>query len=381
MMPSNDTDSSAIVVSTEGIGCHATNSANRECTFSENYRSSLSVRKSISNTQKVTKATNFGNPIILLVCRRHLRKNKYINYVGEYHLNLIQRFGGIPLMVPRTSHTRYCLEMYLPVDGFIIAEGEDLGVEYHPYGNDRALDETIKQELISLHPSDAIPDEIKDEIEWSLLDMCLQEGVPFLGLCRGCQILNVKCGGSLWYDISHQLKGSCQHINYKNYDTHRHPIIIFPETPLYDWFHQRFVHPNSQPNDSLSDALQEAEGEPGGDPPELEEFLIPGGEPLSGESKECAPVEKTNGLISVNSYHHQGIKVLAPPFTPMAISPDGLVEAFYDQANFDPKNGKFCMGLQFHPERMMDEYPGCVRVYEEFITACWAYRANRLRGG
>jgi putative glutamine amidotransferase len=47
----------------------------------------------------------------------------------------------------------------------------------------------------------------------------------------------------------------------------------------------------------------------------------------------------------------------------MAHADDGLVEAFYD-----PK-ARFTVGLQFHPERMLEEYPGNWRVWKAFGMA------------
>jgi gamma-glutamyl-gamma-aminobutyrate hydrolase PuuD len=65
----------------------------------------------------------------------------------------------------------------------------------------------------------------------------------------------------------------------------------------------------------------------------------------------------------VNSYHHQGVRRLAKRFVPMAHAEDGLIEAYYD-----PRE-KFLVGLQFHPERMLKEYKGNRRVWEEFGEA------------
>jgi len=67
--------------------------------------------------------------------------------------------------------------------------------------------------------------------------------------------------------------------------------------------------------------------------------------------------------LRVNSYHHQGIRRLAPRFTAMAHAEDGLIEAY-----FDPKS-EFTVGLQFHPERMLKDYAGNLRVWEAFATA------------
>jgi putative glutamine amidotransferase len=60
--------------------------------------------------------------------------------------------------------------------------------------------------------------------------------------------------------------------------------------------------------------------------------------------------------IAVNSYHHQGIQ-------PMAYAEDGLVEAYYDPTT------DFTVGLQFHPERMLGDYPGNWRVWQAFGAA------------
>lgn len=77
--------------------------------------------------------------------------------------------------------------------------------------------------------------------------------------------------------------------------------------------------------------------------------------------------------ICVNSYHHQGVKKLAQRFVPIAFSHDGLIEGFYDPDAYNPEEGKFIMGLQFHPERMRQQdtdefdYPGCTFAYQVFL--------------
>jgi putative glutamine amidotransferase len=51
------------------------------------------------------------------------------------------------------------------------------------------------------------------------------------------------------------------------------------------------------------------------------------------------------GEIRVNSYHHQGIRKLAPIFRTAALAPDGLIEAFEGK---DPS--WWVVGVQWHPE-------------------------------
>mmetsp|Transcript_2888 Transcript_2888/g.9735 ORF Transcript_2888/g.9735 Transcript_2888/m.9735 type:complete len:152 (-) Transcript_2888:962-1417(-) len=52
-------------------------------------------------------------PRIVIVSRRHLRKNKQVDFVGEYHIDLLQRYGAVPILIPRTLATTQQLEAYL----------------------------------------------------------------------------------------------------------------------------------------------------------------------------------------------------------------------------------------------------------------------------
>uniref|UniRef100_A0A453D9V7 Peptidase C26 domain-containing protein n=1 Tax=Aegilops tauschii subsp. strangulata TaxID=200361 RepID=A0A453D9V7_AEGTS len=54
-----------------------------------------------------------------------------------------------------------------------------------------------------VHPSDAAVDHEKDSIELLLARRCIERNGPFLGICRGSQVLNVACGGSLYQDVGH----------------------------------------------------------------------------------------------------------------------------------------------------------------------------------
>jgi gamma-glutamyl-gamma-aminobutyrate hydrolase PuuD len=128
-----------------------------------------------------------------------------------------------------------------------------------------------------------------------------------LGICRGSQLLNVVCGGTLYGDVRKEKQSRLKHIDYNHYDTLRHSVTIVPGSPLERWYRRR--------------------------------------------------------TLRVNSYHHQGVRCLARRFQAMAHAPDGLVEAFWD-----PK-ANFVVGLQFHPERMLDEYAGNERVWKVFAAA------------
>ncbi|GFP85332.1 protein ntpr [Phtheirospermum japonicum] len=270
-------------------------------------------------------------PRVLIVSRRCVRKNKFVDFVGEYHLDLIISYGAVPVIVPRVTGVHMLLDSFEPIHGVLLCEGEDIDPSLYESDTTNLSPEEL-DEIRRLHVSDTAIDKEKDAIELGLAKLCLERNIPYLGICRGSQILNVACGGTLYQDIGKELSRSVPeerrvaHMDYDNYDAHRHPVRILEGTPLHHWF-----------QDSLGD---------------------------DGEME-----------ILVNSYHHQGVKRLAQRFVPMAFAPDGLIEGFYDPDAYNPDEGKFIMGLQFHPERMRrpdsDEfdYPGCPFAYKEFAKA------------
>ncbi|NP_001335979.1 Putative glutamine amidotransferase GAT1_2.1-like [Zea mays] len=269
-------------------------------------------------------------PRVLIVSRRTVRKNKFVDFVGEYHLDLIVGYGAVPVIVPRVAGVHALLDSFEPIHGVLLCEGEDVDPSLYESA-DASLSPEQLEAVRRLHASDAAVDREKDSIELRLARRCLERNIPYLGICRGSQVLNVACGGSLYQDVEHELAEvqQVQHINYADYDEHRHPVRVVPGTPLHEWF--------------------------------------------AGDLADGA-------RLMVNSYHHQGVRRLAQRFVPMAFAPDGLVEAFYDPAAYSPGEGRFIMGLQFHPERMRrpgsDEfdYPGCARAYQEFVRAVVAYQ-------
>ncbi|WOK93378.1 hypothetical protein Cni_G02075 [Canna indica] len=272
-------------------------------------------------------------PRVLIVSRRCVRKNKFVDFVGEFHLDLIVGYGAVPVIVPRVAGVHMLLESFGPIHGVLLCEGEDIDPSHYETEISGLSPEEL-DEIRRLHTSDTAIDREKDSIELRLAKLCLERNIPYLGICRGSQILNVACGGSLYQDVEKELfkanNAAAVHINYDDYDGHRHLVRVVENTPLHSWFR----------------------------------------ESLAAERME----------LEVNSYHHQGVKRLAERFVPMAFAPDGLVEGFYDPDAYNPEEGKFIMGLQFHPERMRrsgsDEfdYPGCPKAYQEFVKAVIAYQ-------
>ncbi|OMO98670.1 Peptidase C26 [Corchorus olitorius] len=180
-------------------------------------------------------------PRVLIVSRRTIRKNKFVDFVGEYHLDLIVQFGAVPVIVPRVSGVDNLLESFEPIHGVLLCEGEDIDPSL--YGAEAStLSSQELEEIKKMHAGDTAIDKEKDSIELKLIKLCLERNIPYLGICRGSHILNVACGGTLYQDIgkelSQKLHGdqSVTHINYDDYDGHRHSIKLVERTPLQHWF-------------------------------------------------------------------------------------------------------------------------------------------------
>jgi gamma-glutamyl-gamma-aminobutyrate hydrolase PuuD len=234
-------------------------------------------------------------PTVLVVSRRTSRKDKPIDYVGEIHLELLMRLGALPVIVPVADGTLACLSQYKEqISGLLLVEGDD--IEPRRFAARKAN----FQYLEKTNP-------LKDEIEIRLLRHAIRQDVPILGICRGSQLLNAACGGTLYGDVQKEKGGERHHIDFEHYDTYRHPVAVVPGTPLARWYRRK--------------------------------------------------------SLKVNSYHHQGVRELASRFRPMAYADDGLIEAYYDP------EAAFVVGLQFHPERMMKEYAGNLKVWNAFTDA------------
>ncbi len=242
-------------------------------------------------------------PAVLVVTRRTIRNHKYIDYVGEFHLRLLVRVNTLPVMVPVVEGSRALLPQYVAeMRGLVLVEGEDVEPKHF-----RATRENYNH-LQKTHP-------LKDEIEIDLIRHAMRRHLPILGICRGSQLVNVVCGGTLYGDVQKEKKSRLKHINYDHYDSYRHPISIVAGSPLEKWYSRK--------------------------------------------------------ALRVNSYHHQGIRDLATRFQAMAHTKDGLIEGYYD-----PREN-FVVGLQFHPERLLEEPAGNWRIWKAFGAAVHAVRTRK----
>lgn len=207
--------------------------------------------------------------------------------------------GGAPALIPCVAPNRSDLtedgrqSLYARLDGILLTGGGDIGIE-HFNG--------------ALHPRVGEVDAARDTLEFWLLRAATRDGLPFLGICRGFQVLNVVLGGSLYTHIEDQKPGAIKHDYY-------------PDHPRNLIAHQVKVN----------------------------------------EDSRLAAILGTV-VLDVNSLHHQGAKDIPPALKPVAYAPDGLVEAL------ELPGHTFGLAVQWHPEWLMDQ-PSARRLFEAFVEA------------
>ncbi|MBV9925035.1 MAG: gamma-glutamyl-gamma-aminobutyrate hydrolase family protein [Acidobacteria bacterium] len=149
---------------------------------------------------------------------------------------------------------------------------------------------------------------LKDETDLLVLKEVEERRLPLLAICFGMQVWNVHRGGSLIQDINSQVPKALKHEQGAPRERHSHHINIRPESLL---------------------------------------------EGLSGEASAL-----------VNSHHHQALEQIGEGLQASAWSPDGLVEAVEDM-----RDGRWALGVQWHPEIGWERDRLSARIFKSFLNA------------
>lgn len=108
-------------------------------------------------------------------------------YVNDDYVLSVSKAGGIPYIVPMIDNDEDIKEQVSHVDGVLLSGGYDVDPIY--WG------EEIHSKLGRIFPR-------RDNHELKIVKYALEMNKPILGICRGCQIINVAFGGSLYQDLS-----------------------------------------------------------------------------------------------------------------------------------------------------------------------------------
>jgi gamma-glutamyl-gamma-aminobutyrate hydrolase PuuD len=59
------------------------------------------------------------------------KSSNTLNFTGEYHLDLIVRYGAVLIIVPRVSGIHTLLDSFDPIHGVLLCEGEDIDPSHY----------------------------------------------------------------------------------------------------------------------------------------------------------------------------------------------------------------------------------------------------------
>jgi putative glutamine amidotransferase len=213
-------------------------------------------------------------------------------FLPKVYFEAVYLAGGIPVLLPPQPVDAAIARSVLDrIDGLIVAGGKD--VDPARYGQ-AAL------------PTTDEPRPDRDEWESSLLLAAIETGVPFLGICRGLQVLNVALGGTLHQHLP-DVVGS-ERYNLGGGVFAENEVFVEPATELA--------------------------------------ALLGGGETLIGKS-----------------YHHQAIDKLGEHLAISARSDDGTVQAV------EVEGVPFGIAVQWHPENTPEDlrlFAGLVNAAREY---------------
>jgi putative glutamine amidotransferase len=191
------------------------------------------------------------------------------------YVTSIRNSGGRPVLLPPGGDAAEAAATVAVLDGVVIAGGGDIDPAL--YG------------APTKHPRTEVTAPDRDAWELAVAEAAVRQGVPLLGICRGAQMLNVACGGTLH-----------QHVpDLVGHDDHSGPEHGFGT-------HKVRVTSGS-----------------------VVQSILPGGE-----------------FFDVPTHHHQAVDIVGVGLTAVAWADDGLVEAIESLTR-----DEFLVGVQWHPEQ------------------------------
>jgi len=227
-------------------------------------------------------ALNASKPLIGLTTYRQRSQTGVWDvdaaFLPSEYFDAVNRAGGIAVLIPpQVIDSADAKRILSGLDGLIISGGRDVNPELYGQTPGEHTDK---------------PDLKRDALEMTLYEVAIENKIPFLGICRGQQVLNVKRGGTL-----------LQHL----------PDVVGSTKYQLGNAEYTIAQIDVTPNTLLSNAL-------GGD-------------------------TTVTGAL----YHHQGIDQVGKGLTVVARSEDGIVEAV------ELADHPFGLAVQWHPEHTPED--------------------------
>lgn len=228
-----------------------------------------------------------------------------VQLVGQRNMRAVADVAGaLPLMFAGTPDVTDIDALLGTVDGILLT-GARANVHPTRFGAEP-------------HPAHEPYDQERDAMALSLIDACVERGVPIFGICRGFQEINVAFGGTLHPEIR-ELPGRMNHRmpRLENGDIHPDPKVVFADRH--------------------------------------EVRLTPGGVFAKIFGRDC---------VRVNSLHGQGVQETGKRVIAEGVAEDGTIEAI----RIEEAPG-FALGVQWHAEYDPQTNPVNRALFEAFGEA------------
>lgn len=199
--------------------------------------------------------------------------------LGITYPSAVVREGGLPMIIPPLPAIG-CGAVLERIDGLLLSGGPDIDPRLYGAEPDPKLG-PIEPEL--------------DPFELMLCRSALASRIPVLGICRGLQMINIACGGTLHQHVPDVYGEAVEHRSPLKGVKAEHTVAIEPDTQV-----GRIVG--------------------------VEELLV-------------------------NSFHHQAIDDLGDGLRVSACAPDGLIEAI------EGTGDAYVVGVQWHVESLTATQP------------------------
>ena len=211
-------------------------------------------------------------------------------FVTDAYIQAVKSSGGLPIVLPLVKSKTVIQEYVSLCDGFLFCGGGDITPLLFGQEPDYGIGST---------------DITLDLFQIRLMKEIIKDEKPVLAICRGMQILNVACGGTIYQDLN-QL--DMETINHMQTSLSRrdisHKVFFTPKTRLHRMF---------------------------GD------------------------------FAYTNSFHHQAIDRLGNGLIASGITGDDIVEAV------EMPSHPFAVGVQWHPESMLDSAQNMKQLFHALI--------------
>ena len=211
-------------------------------------------------------------------------------YVNNDYVEAVVAAGAVPMILPLVPDREIVRAELEGIGGLVITGGWDVnpllwGEEPHV-----RLGDTL---------------EVRDTYDTMLIEEARRMDIPIFGICRGIQIINVVCGGTLWQDVVTECPTAfVRHWQPHHADQATHSVRTEPDSILRRIFGERHL---------------------------------------------------------VNSFHHMAVKKPAPGFRVTAYAADGTIEGL------ESTEGSRVFAVQWHPEMMHRKDSEMLALFRELM--------------